>query len=69
MNKLIIHAEKCKACGLCIRACPKGVLALGDHMNAGGYKYAVVVNQEACIACGFCAMNCPDMIISIYKED
>jgi len=69
MYNLVINEAKCKACGLCVRACPRDVLALGDHINADGYKYVVVTSVANCIGCACCAINCPDMIISIYKED
>lgn len=69
MNKLVIDTAKCKACGLCVRACPRNVLALGGRINANGYKYVVVVDEANCISCACCAINCPDMIIAVYKED
>ena len=27
----------CKGCGLCVRACKKGVLAIGTERSKGGY--------------------------------
>ena len=30
MAKLTFKTEKCKGCGLCVDACPKGVLALAE---------------------------------------
>ena len=67
MPKVEINSKLCKACELCIDACPKKVLALGDKTNSAGYRYAAVVNQEACIACKMCAVRCPDAAIEIYK--
>jgi len=67
MPKVEINSKTCKACELCIDACPKNVLALGDHVNGSGYRYATVVNQEACIACKMCAVRCPDGAIEVYK--
>ena len=50
MVKVTINELVCKGCGLCARACPKGVLALSKtKLNAKGYHPAEVVNPEACI--------------------
>ena len=43
MVKVTINENLCKGCGLCVRACPKGVLALAkDKLNAKGYHPSVV---------------------------
>ena len=69
MNKVTFNTDLCKGCGLCVRACPKNVLALSrTKLNAKGYHPAEVVNAEACIACASCARTCPDVAIRIEKE-
>lgn len=35
--KISIDSKWCKGCGLCVRACPKGVLAIGHERSNGGY--------------------------------
>ena len=68
MIKVSILENTCKGCGLCVRSCPKGVLAIStSHLNAKGYYPAEVVNGEACIACTSCAKTCPDVAIRIEK--
>ena len=68
MVKLTISELVCKGCGLCVRACPKGVLALSKtKLNAKGYHPAEVVDQAACIGCASCALMCPDCIIKVER--
>lgn len=69
MVKVTINELICKGCGLCARACPKGVLALAKvKLNAKGYHPAEVVAPEACIGCASCARTCPDVAIRIEKD-
>ena len=69
MAKLTIASETCKGCGLCARACPKGVLALSKtKLNAKGYHPAEVVNPDDCIGCASCARTCPDVAIRIERD-
>lgn len=69
MVKLTINELVCKGCGLCVRACPKGVLALSKtKLNAKGYHPAEVAAAEACIGCASCARTCPDVAIRIEKD-
>ncbi len=69
MVKVMINELLCKGCGLCVRACPKGVLALSKtKLNAKGYHPAEPVNPEACIGCQSCARTCPDVAIRIERD-
>lgn len=67
--KVTIDRNRCKGCELCVRYCPKQVLAMSREINEKGYFFAQVVNQEACIACRFCGFICPDTAIEIALED
>lgn len=69
MVKVTINELVCKGCGLCVRACPKNVLALSKtKLNAKGYHPSEVVEPEACIGCASCARTCPDVAIQIEKD-
>jgi len=68
MSKVIINAERCKGCSLCVKVCPKKCLALEtDVFNAKGYHPAVQINDE-CTGCAMCAMMCPDVAIKVEKD-
>jgi 2-oxoglutarate ferredoxin oxidoreductase subunit delta len=66
MNHIEVNQNLCKGCGLCVDACPKDVLKLGDDINVKGYHYAVQY-KEGCIACKMCAEMCPDVAITVFK--
>ena len=69
MVKVTINEIVCKGCGLCVRACPKHVLALSKtKLNAKGYHPAEVADPENCIGCASCARTCPDVAIRIEKD-
>ena len=69
-GKLIIRADRCKGCELCVSVCPKNILALEeDKVNKKGYHNVYVKNPDECIACASCALMCPDGIINVYKEE
>lgn len=68
MIKISINEERCKGCGLCVRACPKQIVALSKTtLNSKGYYPAEVTDMEACIGCASCARTCPDAVITIEK--
>jgi len=68
MPIVIIDAEKCKGCGLCVAFCPKDNLELSKDLNEAGHHPATVKSQENCTGCKMCVLMCPDVCIEIYKE-
>jgi len=68
MNKVMIDRELCKGCGLCVRVCPKGLLAFAAGFNSKGYQPAQCTDEAQCIGCTMCAQTCPDVAIEIYVE-
>ena len=65
---IIVNAERCKGCNLCVVACPSKVLALQPQkVTNKGYHYAFMQNPDDCIGCASCGIVCPDGCISVYK--
>ena len=70
MIKLTFDTDLCKGCGLCVSACPKGVLAIAkDKINKKGHHPAQAIAPEKCIGCASCAIMCPDCVITVEREE
>lgn len=66
---LSFRTERCKACGLCVQFCPRGILDFEkDIINILGYHPVTLVTPEACTGCAVCALMCPDLVIKVEKE-
>ena len=67
MPNPVFNEKKCKACEMCIQACPKNILELSGNFNSKGYRVVHCIDETTCIGCTFCARMCPDAVIEIYK--
>ncbi len=68
MAKLTFKEELCKGCGLCVSACPKGLLTLSPtRLNQKGHAPVELTKPEECVGCAFCATMCPDCVIKVEK--
>jgi len=63
VNNLILNAETCTGCGICVDACPEEAIVLGPvgatRRGAIDYAEPVDVNPEKCSYCGVCVIMCP----------
>ena len=72
--RVIVDAELCKGCDLCVVACPQRNLHLSSALNRRGYHPVVFSfhgEKGDCTACGICYWVCPDFAIaevSRWKE-
>ncbi len=68
MPRVFVHQERCKGCGLCIDACPRGILRFAEHFNEKGYSPAENGDPAQCTGCALCARMCPDVAIDVFRE-
>lgn len=65
MNYIKIDKTKCKACYLCVEACPKKLIKKGKEANSlGAFPVDFDDPEKQCLGCAMCAMRCPDLAIT-----
>ena len=66
---VLIDRDRCKACELCVNACPQHLLHLSTRLNMRGY-HPVELDETAalCTGCALCALVCPDVVFTVYRE-
>lgn len=65
---IIVDAERCTGCNICVVACPPQCLELGDDINSHGYRVAVLARESDCTGCEICGWICPHLAIDVYRE-
>jgi 2-oxoglutarate ferredoxin oxidoreductase subunit delta len=67
IGAIVVDAEVCKGCELCVVNCPTSVIQLTRDVNSKGYHFAYMEVPEACTGCANCAIVCPDAAITVYQ--
>jgi 2-oxoglutarate ferredoxin oxidoreductase subunit delta len=67
--KVIILAEFCKGCRLCLDVCPRNALKLSGTLTETGVEIIAWDEKAGCSACLMCATICPDAAITIIPDD
>ncbi len=67
---IVIDADSCKGCQLCLSVCPKKIIGLASSPNRSGYIVAIPIEEKAsaCTGCLACTDMCPDSAISVYRR-
>ena len=72
----VVDEEKCTACGMCVKACPKKLIRImpknkNVYVKCNSNKSGKEVNavcKVGCIACKICEKSCPVQAISVIDN-
>ena len=65
-GKTVVDHKFCKGCGLCVNACPTGVLQFEEDPSNKWGVAVVAGSPDHCTGCRRCEMQCPDFAIFAY---
>jgi 2-oxoglutarate ferredoxin oxidoreductase subunit delta len=67
MARIVVTAELCEGCEVCLEICPEKGFEHSTELNRYGvYPMRLRAGAE-CIGCSQCAIMCPDTAIEVYR--
>jgi len=63
-----VNTDRCKACDICVDACPAGVLSMQQEPTSTLGAMISVIAPESCIGCNECELTCPDFAIYVASK-
>jgi len=64
-GRVVINAENCRGCSLCVRDCPAEALELE---RKGKDQYRLIYHPDRCAYCGQCEVSCNFDAIHLSNE-
>ena len=63
-----VNTARCKACDICVDACPAGVLSMKADASSTLGAMIDIIAPESCIGCNECELSCPDFAIYVAEK-
>lgn len=67
LQTVVVNAQTCVACGLCVEVCPYQAVAL-ETQTGNRDRVVARVDPNRCMACGLCAASCRSNAIELPDE-
>lgn len=68
LDPIVVHADRCTGCTLCVADCPYKALEMVPREDDARYRQLAVVNEDMCVACGVCIGSCPTEALTLGAE-
>ncbi len=65
---IVVDENLCKACELCVQACPVHVIELNNDIITPRGFHPAYLAKDGCTGCGICAIVCPEAAITVFRE-
>ncbi len=65
---IVVDENLCKACELCVEACPQHVISLNVEIITPRGFHPAHLAADGCTGCSICALVCPEAAITVYRE-
>lgn len=65
---IVVDENLCKACELCVQACPVQVIELNNEIITPRGFHPAYLAKDGCTGCGICAIVCPEAAITVFRE-
>ena len=63
-----VDTARCKACDICVDACPAGVLSMQAEPTSTLGAMITIISPDSCIGCNECELVCPDFAIYVAEK-
>lgn len=63
-----VNTARCKACDICVDACPAGVLSMKADASSTLGAMIDIIAPDSCIGCNECELSCPDFAIYVAEK-
>ncbi len=65
LDPIVVHADRCTGCTLCVADCPYKALEMVPREDDTKYRQLAVVHEEMCVSCGVCIGSCPTEALTL----
>lgn len=68
MDPIVVHADRCTGCTLCVADCPYKALEMVPREDDTKYRQLAIVYENLCVSCGVCIGSCPTEALTLGEQ-